>query len=96
MEISTTNGSKLQLSSTHLCHMLSQLSPRMLRWPEHVKEAGPPPSHASKDLILSSSLDDDGEEPHAVREPGGEPHAVWEPGVEQHGQRLQGVKPSSP
>ena len=81
-EISTTNGSNLQLSLTHLCPMLSQLSPRMLRWPERVKEPGTPPSHASEDPPLSSSLDDDGEEPRAVQEPGEEPHAVWEPGVE--------------
>ena len=71
-EISTTNGSKLQLSSTHLCPMLSQLSLRMLRWPERVKEPGTPPSHASEDPTLSSNLDNDGEEPHAVREPGEE------------------------
>ena len=81
-DISTTNGSKLQLSSTHLHPMLLQLSPRILRWPELVKEPGTPPSHASEDPMLSSSLDDDGEEPHAVREPGEEPRAVREPGVE--------------
>ena len=64
----------------------------MLRWPEHVKEAGPPPSHASKDLILSSSLDDDGEESRAVREPGEEPRAVQEPGVEPGAVRVLGSK----
>ena len=45
--ISTTSSNKLQLSSTHLCPMLSQFSPRMLRWPEHAKEPGFPPSRAS-------------------------------------------------
>ena len=79
-EISTTNDSKLQLSLTHLCPLLSQLSPRMLRWPERIKEPGPPPSHASEDPTLSTYLDDDGEEPRAVQVPGVEPRAVRVPG----------------
>ena len=76
-KISTTNSSKLQLSSTHLHPMLSQLSPWMLRWPDRVKDPGHPPSHASEDPMLSTSLDADGEEPGAVQEPGEEPRAVW-------------------
>ena len=91
-EISTTNGSKLQLSSTHLCLMLSQLSPQMLRWPERKKKLGLPPSHASEDPTLSTSLDDDGKEPRAVEGPGEEPHAVQEPGVEPQAVRVPGSK----
>ena len=52
----------------------------MLRWSESVKKPGPPPSHTSEDPTLSTSLDDDGEEPRAVREPGVEPRAVQVPG----------------
>ena len=51
-----------------------------------MEEPGSPPSHTSEDPTLSSSLDDEGEEPRAVREPGGESRALWEPGVEQRGQ----------
>ena len=58
----------------------------MSRWPEHVEEPGSPPSHASEDLMLSSSSDNEGEEPHAVQETKGKPCAVQEPGVEQRGQ----------
>ena len=78
-EISTTNGTRLQLSATHLYSMLSQLSLWMLRWPEHVKEPGSPPSYTSEDPMLSTSLDDDDddeEEPHAVWKQGEEPHAM--------------------
>ena len=62
----------------------------MSRWPERVEEPGSPPSHASEDPMLSSSLDDEGEELRAVWEPGGEPRAVREPGVEQRGQSPAG------
>ena len=55
-----------------------------------MEEPDSPPSHASEDPTLSTSLDDEEEEPRAVREPGGEPHAVREPGVEQRGQSPAG------
>ena len=55
-----------------------------------MEKPGSPPSHASEDPTLSSSLDDEGEEPRAVRVPGEEPRAVREPGVEQRGQSPAG------
>ena len=68
----------------------------MLRWPERVKEPGPPPSHASEDPTLSSSLDEDGEESHVVTKPGEEPRAVWEPGVEPQAVQVPGSKRPPP
>ena len=56
-----------------------------------MEEPGSPPLHASEDPTLSSSLDDEREEPRAVQEPGGEPRAVREPRVEQRGQSPAGV-----
>ena len=61
-----------------------------------MEEPGSPPSHASEDPTLSSSSDDEGAEPRAVREPGGEPRAVREPGVEQRGQSPAGGQVKRP
>ena len=61
-----------------------------------MEEPGSPPSHASEDPTLSSSSDDEGAEPRAVREPGEEPRAVREPGVEQRGQSPAGGQAKRP
>ena len=64
----------------------------MLRRPERKKAPGPAPSHGSEDPTLSTSLDDDGKEPRAVREPSEEPHAVQVPKVEPQAVLVLGSK----